>query len=903
MRFSERLVSIAPIATCAIATCAVAICAVAICAVASNAASPPPVDVRGLDRAREAGRANSAYLGEAKPAVTEAGDHAEALAADLAGFRDDVQPALEKACVACHGPSKQEARLRVDMLDPDLLTGGDVNWWLEVFDVVSNDEMPPDDQESHQLTDAERAAVIGWLASQIQSASQARRDQQGHSSFRRLTRYEYSYALQDLLGLPYDFGADLPPEPVSEDGFQNSAETLRMSATQFETYRQLGRRALEKATVRGERPTPIFYDIPMSAGYDQMVAKITSRFQSQPERLQAELEKQTSSVANSKNARFVNLRTGRGANASWSYRGGRLAWNPTEGLSQPPPVTDDVLILPAGKKVIFDLGPNLPGRGIVRVRLRASRHRDDGPGVPTLRLNFGFQASNNSKATDVIGPRDVAIDAAPGAPSFYEWDVPLSEVIRNPMRKVSQLGQTPNPTEYIRFENTSASQADVRIDHLQVIGNYTETWPPASHRRVFVRSDKASNELAYARQILAEIMPRVWRRPIADTEIERKLSLFDALRPDCNDFQETVVEVLATVLASPNFLYVTSRSVAADADVLSDHEMATRLALFLWCSTPDDELLDLASRGRLSDPQTLADQARRLLDDARSQRFVERFVYQWLGMQLLDHLSVDRKVYPRFGPGLKEAMRREPVALFDHVLRNNASVIDFLHADYAIVNERLAQHYGIPGVYGAGFRRVGLADEVTRGGLLTQAGFLAMNSDGKDSHPLKRGIWLLESLLNDPPPPPPAAVPEIDLADPEVAKMTLKQRIEDHRDDPACISCHAKIDPWGIAFENFDAVGAWRDRVNGEPVDATSLLFNKQKLSGVTGLKRFLLANRQDQFARAVVHKLVTFALGRPLTLKDRAAVDRITHDMRNREDRLADLVILVVTSELFRTR
>jgi hypothetical protein len=248
-------------------------------------------------------------------------------------------------------------------------------------------------------------------------------------------------------------------------------------------------------------------------------------------------------------------------------------------------------------------------------------------------------------------------------------------------------------------------------------------------------------------------------------------------------------------------------------------------------------------------------------------------------------------------------MQGEPVAFFHEVLRNNHSVLDFLHADYTMANERLARHYGLDGVYGNHFRRVKLEPEHQRGGLLTQGGLLAMNSDGKDSHPLKRGIWVLESLLNDPPPPPPPAVPEIDLADPEIAKLTLKQRIENHRNHPACLSCHAKIDPWGIAFENFDAVGSWRTQIRGEPVDPSSLLFNRQKLDGMDGLKRFLLENRQDQFTRAIVHKLMTYALGRPLTFGDRSSIDQITADLRKQGDGLATLVTLIVTSDLFQTK
>jgi hypothetical protein len=292
-----------------------------------------------------------------------------------------------------------------------------------------------------------------------------------------------------------------------------------------------------------------------------------------------------------------------------------------------------------------------------------------------------------------------------------------------------------------------------------------------------------------------------------------------------------------------------------------------------------------------------------MLADPRSERFARHFVRQWLDLSLLDFLHVDRKVYPTFDDDLKDAMAEEPVAFFRELLQEDLSVLAFLHADFTLADERLAAHYGLEGVLGNHFRRVPIGAQPSRGGLLAQAGLLAMNSDGKDSHPLKRGVWLLERLLDDPPPPPPPAVPTIDLTDPEIAKLTLKQRIEDHRDDPACMSCHAKIDPWGIAFEQFDAAGSWRSELNGAPVDATSVLFNGQVLEGLDGLKRFLLEHRQDQFVHAMVVKLTAFALGRPVSFEDRAAIDGITAEVRRRGDGLATMVTLIATSELLRAR
>ncbi len=286
-----------------------------------------------------------------------------------------------------------------------------------------------------------------------------------------------------------------------------------------------------------------------------------------------------------------------------------------------------------------------------------------------------------------------------------------------------------------------------------------------------------------------------------------------------------------------------------------------------------------------------------MLVDPRSRRFAENFVQQWLGLDGLNavnHVTDD---------SLKEAMREEPIAFFQEVLTSNSSVMDFIHADYVTVNERLARHYHIPNIYGPHFRKVSITPQSNRGGVLTNAAILTMNSDGKDSHPLKRGVWMLERVLHDPPPPPPPNVPEVDLTDPEILKMTLKERIADHRNKPACASCHSRIDPWGIAFENYNALGVYRTHIKNKPVDATSELFNKQKLAGMDGLKRYLLMDRQDQFARAMVHKMTAYALGRPLSFSDHTALDSITAQFRQRGDRLGELVNLITTSALFHAK
>ena len=845
----------------------------------------------------------SLAVGQGKAAVPKA---------KLKEFRAQVEPVLKRVCVGCHGPKKQKGKFRVDTLDPDLLKGKDVSWWLEVFDVIGNGEMPPKDAKV-KLADAEKARIVDWLSGEIQVASQVRRSEQGHTSFRRMTRYEYKYALQDLLGLPHNFSRDLPPETVSEDGFKNSSEMLQMTVQQFGQYRQLARKALERATVRGDRPKPVYYGITMKAaaaqidaGYAKAIEATRKRVRNDGLTLEEALKGQKKKYSKKHGgAHFRDLVTGQGIRTQWGYNGAKYAWKPTDTRPEVPPVSPDVVMLPLNARYIIDVGDWLPDTGTMRVRIRASRVSMETKHPPTLRLFFGNQASNDSRVSVRAGERDVTITAAPGKPEFYHWDVRLSEIKRNAFRHINKLGDLPNPAEFLTFRNSSSTAVAAQIDYVEIIAPVHAQWPPESHTRIFFASKQQADETKYAREVLAKFMRRAWRRPVSAAEIDQKLALFTKLRPQCKDAQEAVVEVLATAVSSPKFLYLVRAGgePGKRGQRISDFELANRLSFFLWSSGPDEELLTLAAKGKLRDPAVLQAQTQRLLANPKAKRFARHFTRQWLGLESLDFVKIDTKSYGNFDPLLMEAMREEPVAFFGEVLRRNRTVMDFLQSDYAMVNDRLARHYGLPEVIGTELRPAKLVPLNRRGGVLTQAGLLAMNSNGKDSNPLKRGIWLLENLLNDPPPPPPPAVPEIDLADPEILKLTLKQRMEDHRNDPACISCHSKIDPWGIAFENFNAVGLWRDKIGNEPVDAASVLFNKDELRGVKGLKDYLLANRQDQFARAMAHKMAAYALGRPLSFGDRSQVDRITADLRKRGDGLADLVFLIVKSELFRQK
>lgn len=802
--------------------------------------------------------------------------------ADLEQFRKAVEPMLKRACVSCHGPEKQKGKFRVDTLDPDLLKGEDVNWWLEVFDVISNGEMPPEDAEV-PLKDTERAAVIDWLSGEIQQASRVARAAKGRSSFRRLTRYEYDYALRDLLGLDHSLVDRLPPETASEDGFKNSSELLQMSSMQFQTYRAIGLKALRRAIVVGEQPRPVKYVLPLEKLFEQTSASQKAKV----------FRRDDPKYANHRRrSHLLNRETGVGV----PFSGGMYRPLDDAAAAQVQPSSKVYMELPRNNEWKVGLDRFLPDEGTMRVSIRAARSTEELPGDATLRLGFSAHTSNNANFSNIISERDVPVKAPAGKPEFIHFDIQLGDIQRNPFRKLETT--FPRRDEFLHIRNvTLVNGLHVQFDHVEITAPFYEQWPPKSHTAIFFESKNRPDDAAYAREVLERFMTRAWRRAVTQPEVDRFMKLYGEYRPQFDSLEEAMVEVLATVLTHPEFLYLAQRDVAEAPARISQYELAGRLAVFFWSSIPDEELLELARRGKLREPKTLAAQVDRMLADPRARRFSRHFVGQWLGLdglESVDHIRDD---------ALKTAMRDEPVAFFEEVLKHNRSVMEFIHSDYAVVNSKMAQHYRIPEVHGVHFRRVPIKAERHRGGLLTGAAVLAMNSDGKDSHPLKRGVWMLERILHDPPPPPPPNVPEVDLADPEIAKMTLKERIADHRNDPACYSCHARIDPWGIAFENYDAMGSFRTAIKGKPVDATAELFNKQPLAGMDGLKQYLLAERQDQFARAMTHKLTAYALGRHLTFADHADVGELTKQFRGKGDRLRDLVHLLVQSRIFNSK
>jgi len=607
--------------------------------------------------------------------VAVAASHGQPPQANLREFEATIKPLLEQHCVDCHGPDGAEGNIRIDALDPDLLRGGDTDWWAEVFAVVTKGEMPPPDDA--ELNDADRRTIVEWLSHELQAVAVLRRKSGSRSAFRRLTRYEYNYALQDLLGLPWNFAKDLPPEPRSEEGFENSSELLHLSVSQFETYHRLAREALDRATVVGDRPQTLYWGVSMQAAADrewpkqaQRVEKTKKELADDPEKLQSELARLEEGFRRPHGvAYYKQLSTGRTAVAEWSYPGARYAFAPMETKPQFPSTCDCVAVLPVGRhqNLVVELGNQLPEEGTMGVTVRASKANTDGFGFPSLQLLFGWQASNEGRALLRVSKEDVPVTANPDESQTIQWDVPLGELYpRNSVRKTSPMGALPSPSEYIRIANSTASENDVQLDYVSVEAPVYDQWPPASHRSLFFESDHAEDELVYAREILQDFMARAWRRPTTTEEVERKLELFAAMRSESDSFEEAVCEVLATVLSSPQFLYVAharppgdgTERIESEANAeptrIDAHQLATRLSLFLWSSIPDAELLALAESGELADADVLAAQVERMLTDPRGGRLSKHFVHQWLNLQLLEFVNLQG----RLDPALKEAMQQ-----------------------------------------------------------------------------------------------------------------------------------------------------------------------------------------------------------------------------------------------------
>ncbi|MBV8906122.1 MAG: DUF1592 domain-containing protein, partial [Acidobacteriia bacterium] len=428
------------------------------------------------------------------------------------------------------------------------------------------------------------------------------------------------------------------------------------------------------------------------------------------------------------------------------------------------------------------------------------------------------------------------------------------------------------------------------IDWVSISGPYqpSGTSNTPSRRRIFTcRPAADADPLPCTRQILSTLARRAYRRPVTESDMERLLTYFQRGQNEHKSFDSGIENALAFILVNPQFLF------RAEADP-SQFAFASRLSFFLWSSIPDDELLNLASSGNLSNPGILEAQVRRMLRDRRADALIENFFGQWLYLRNLKATAPDQQIFPDFDDNLREAFLRETDLFTESIVREDRSVVDLLTADYTFLNERLAKHYGIPNIYGEQFRRVTLTDPARRG-LLGQGSVLTVSSYANRTSPVLRGKWILTNILGTPPPPPPPNVPPFN----ESATGTVRERMVQHRGNPACSGCHSVMDPVGFAMENFDAIGHWRTKDSGVPIDASGVLPDGTKVDGPAAVIT-AIATRPEQFVRTMTAMLLTYALGRGLEYYDMPAVRVIARQAAKQNYRFSELVLDIVKSPPF---
>jgi mono/diheme cytochrome c family protein len=428
-----------------------------------------------------------------------------------------------------------------------------------------------------------------------------------------------------------------------------------------------------------------------------------------------------------------------------------------------------------------------------------------------------------------------------------------------------------------------------------------------SRQRIFTCQPKsAAEEGTCAKQILSELMRHAYRRSINDSDLARLMPFYESGRKE-RDFDLGIQTALERLLVSPQFLYRVERdpanAVRGNVYRISDLELASRLAFFIWSSLPDDELINLANAGKLKDPKILEQQVHRMMADSRSEAIVNNFASQWLYLRDVDVKKPDLFVFRDFEENLRNSFEKETQLFLNSVLREDKSVLDLLTANYTFVNERLAKHYGIPDIRGSEFRKVTFPKESPRGGLLGQGGILTLTSYSTRTSPVQRGKYVLENLLASPPPPPPPTVPSLSTeGNRSDETLTLRQAMERHRKDPACANCHARMDPIGFALENFDAVGKWRDQDGGKPIEVSSKLPDGTVVDGLAGVKNLLLKD-PERFVGAVTEKLLMYAVSRNVQYFDRPAIRQIVHDAAPGGYKFEALVLGVAKSAPFQMR
>jgi len=768
-----------------------------------------------------------------------------------------VTPFLAQHCAKCHDAQKQKGDFRIDTLARDFTSEADAERWAEVLLRLSAGEMPPKQEPRPQP--AEQADVVAWISARLNQGKAERMAKRSPVTHYRLSRDEYANTVYDLLGVRYDPAA---PGALNEDprwhGFERIGAMLTLSPSHIDRYLKAAETVLARAfpektptAVKGRRDAIALQGRDgdrkrfQELGVENLIRKVIW-----PGHLVGGINPAAKGELVRMRIQLSGMRpvNGRAPHLTvWDNLHKRSIFDQDIVTAEDQPVVVELLTTSEGVSILNDTA---------------------GP------VNEGH-TFNVTNGTLFISSKD-------------------TRLMRPEGRKLTDdAGQAIHPlllVDWVEWEGPVITDDERKR---------REGFFPAQ-----------PGDLAQARAGLVRFAERAWRRPLAGGEIDRYVAIMERERAAGEPLRTAVLAAMAGVLTSKNFIYLVEGSARERRDRLDDWELAARLSYFLWGSLPDDGLVAAARAGTVRDPQQLRSQVARMLADGKISRFTEAFPRQWLQLHRLGMFPPDSKLYPDYDKWLEQSMALESIGYFTEMFNRNLPLREFLDSDWTVVNPRLAWHYGMPAPSKPGFQRVTLRPEDHRGGLLTQAAILSLTSDGTRHRPVHRGVWLSEALFAHTPPPPPPNIEPIDAAPPaSPAKASIRMQLAAHATNPTCASCHARIDPFGFAFDHFDAIGRWRSEevvakgTGPNPrVDASGTLADGRTFRGPEEFRK-LLVQDLDRFAVAFVENLATFALRRTMTLDDAEAIRAIATAAKTDDYRLRSLIERFATSELFLRR
>lgn len=748
---------------------------------------------------------------------------------------------LKDFCIDCHSADNQEGDLDLDSILAAPVANHLAKWEAVVRKIRAR-QMPPADATRPEEDEYETLASA--LVSKLDTIAKSQPTPGRVGTLRRLNRTEYQNAIRDLLALEIDASKLLPADESSQ-GFDNI------------TVGELSPLLLNR--------------------YISAAQKISRLAIGSP-----------------------------GAPAGDTFR-------PAADLTQ----EDHVPGLPLGTRGGLVTAYNFPRDGEYEFQIHLTRDRNEQVEGLNGTHELLILLDRQKEATFEVKPpkkRNDHTNVDANLRTRFQVTAGPKQLGITFVKKSKKLLETKRQPYISRYNHHRHPRQSPAIFQVSISGPFDakETKETPSRQRIFCMhpdtmesgtTDSESVELV-ARKILSKLTRLAYRRPVTDADLKRPMDFFRVANEE-DGFEAGIENALSAILVSPQFLFrkeSTPEGVEpGHAYELSDIELASRLSFFLWSSIPDDELLSVAERGELNDPEVLEKQTRRMLADPRSRSLVDNFANQWLYLRNLDAITPNHRLFPDFDDNLRQSFRRETELFFQSVLREDRSVTELLKADYTFLNERLAKHYQIPNVYGSRFRKVALRPEDRRGGLLRHGSILTVTSYATRTSPVIRGNWILENIVGTPAPPPPENVPA--LEDNNVDQnLPMRQRLADHRANPACASCHNLMDPVGFALENYDAIGRWRTHVDGRSLDVSGGLPDGQEFVGIDGLERGLL-ERPELFVSTFTEKLMTFSLGRGVEPYDGAAVRKIVADSEVDEFRMSSIIVGIVSSVPFKMR